>query len=55
MSTNGTVVAGNVDTTDRIIIAGGQDSSGYVADAYKFNPTYGPELFDIVAGFNALA
>jgi len=52
----------NVDTADRIIIFGGQDSSfnpaggvGYLADAYKFNPTYGPELFDVMASSNGTA
>ena len=49
----------NVDTADRLLIFGGQDSSfnpaggiGYLADAYKFNPTYGPELFDVMSSTN---
>jgi hypothetical protein len=46
MSADGTVASGNIDTTDRIIVAGGQDASGYVTDTHKFNPTYGPEWFD---------
>jgi hypothetical protein len=49
MSTGGAVASGNIDTTDHIIISGGQDSAGYESDTHKFNPTYAPEWVDASA------
>ncbi|MGZ3709024.1 MAG: hypothetical protein ACXWPM_09650, partial [Bdellovibrionota bacterium] len=54
MSTDGTVLTpgtgkqATMDTTDRIIIVGGITNGGVKDDTHKFNPTYGPELMDVV-------
>lgn len=49
MTTDGKVVAANIDTTDRIAIVGGLSPSGALRDSHRFNPTYGPDWIDLQA------
>jgi hypothetical protein len=47
MSTTGAVTSANIDTTERILIAGGAGPDPASASfTLKFNPTYGPEWVD---------
>ena len=60
MTTSSPYTAGTtpVDTTDRIVIVGGQSGSGVAVDSYRFNPTYAPDWQNVIGralennGFN---
>lgn len=52
LSADGLFHLSNVDTTDRIVIVGGVGSGcagGVCNDTHRFNPSYGPEYFDLKA------
>ncbi|MGK5083687.1 hypothetical protein WDW37_10320 [Bdellovibrionota bacterium FG-1] len=46
MTKNGTMTAGLIDSTDRLLIIGGYGNGVTYSETHRFNPTYGPDIMD---------